>query len=361
MSVHVYDPPKFIEDASGYSEYRRKLERWARITKVEKKQQAEVVLYHLEGHPSQIQEKIDTALGDKIVDKEDGLQQLITYLDSIYGEDDMVDAWSKYKKFVKLKKSESQPINEFIAEFERSYLKAKESGCEFSDTVLAFNLLEACHLSDTDEKFVLTAIDFKKGKEAKDLFHQVKNSLRKFQSREKLLPENNSCRFKVEDETYLIETVKEALVSEGWRPPIKSSNGSHNSSLYKGRKNPLGSDGRPLKCFNCQSEYHFLDKCDQKRDTKDKMKKTAKSKKGESSTMLSSLLNTSQETEFAMINHVSNECEEQLVLVANKEIELCCLLEDAGCRGVLDSACSKSVAGLKWIENYGTKLTIKSV
>ena len=69
-----YIPPKFIDDASEYAEYKKKLQRWSRITKVDRKQQAEVVLYHLEGHPSGIQEKIDTALGDDVVDKDDGLE-----------------------------------------------------------------------------------------------------------------------------------------------------------------------------------------------------------------------------------------------------------------------------------------------
>ena len=40
-------------------------------------------------------------------------------------------------------------------------LQAKESGCEFSDLVLGFKLLESCNLSETDEKFVLTAADLK--------------------------------------------------------------------------------------------------------------------------------------------------------------------------------------------------------
>ena len=38
--------------------------------KTEKKKQAEVILYNLEGHLSGIQEKIDIPLGDEIVDKE---------------------------------------------------------------------------------------------------------------------------------------------------------------------------------------------------------------------------------------------------------------------------------------------------
>ncbi len=71
MSSHKYSPPKFIDCASEYAEYKRKLERWTRITKVEKKQQAEVVLYHLEGHPSRIQDKIDSYLGNDIIEKDE--------------------------------------------------------------------------------------------------------------------------------------------------------------------------------------------------------------------------------------------------------------------------------------------------
>ena len=144
----AYAPPEFIVGASAYTEYKKRLRRWSRITKVDKKQQAVVVMYHLEKHPSGIQEKIDTAIGDQIIDK-DGLDQLIAYLDKIYGEDEMADAWNKYKDFVRLQKSKEQSITEFIAAFEGSYIKAKESGCEFSDIVLAFNLLESCNLSET--------------------------------------------------------------------------------------------------------------------------------------------------------------------------------------------------------------------
>ena len=139
-------PPKFIDDVAEYAEYKNKLKRWSRITKVEQKQQAEVVLYHLEGHSSGIQQKIDTALGDDIVDKEDGMTKLIEYLDTIYQEDEMTNMWTKYKKFIRLKKQDSQAISEFIAEFEAAYKEAKENGCEVSDTVLALNLLESCNL-----------------------------------------------------------------------------------------------------------------------------------------------------------------------------------------------------------------------
>ena len=57
MSKQAYNPPEFINDASEYPEYKRRLKRWSRITKVDKSQQAEVVVYLLEKHPSGMQDK----------------------------------------------------------------------------------------------------------------------------------------------------------------------------------------------------------------------------------------------------------------------------------------------------------------
>ena len=172
-----YEPPAFMEDTAGYSEYKRNLQRWSRITKVPAAHQAEVVLYHLQGHSSGIQEKADTALGDAVENKEDGLTKLIEFFDTIYAEDPMSEAWLKYKRFTQLKKSPDQPVTDFIADFDKAHAKAKLSGCEFSDIVLGFKLLEACELSETDEKFVLTAVDFKAGKRDNNLLEQMKNSL----------------------------------------------------------------------------------------------------------------------------------------------------------------------------------------
>ena len=258
-------PPKFIDDASGYPEYRKNLLRWSRISKVENEKQAEVVLYYLQGQPSGIQEKIDTALGDQVEDKADGLKKVVDFMDTIYAEDDMTTAWTKYKEFIRLKKDSSQPVIEFIAEFDKKHTKAKEAGCVFSDIVLGFNLLESCNLSETDEKFILTAVDFKKGKDNGDLLEQIKSSLRKFQARETLCADKDD-KIKVKEEDSFVTEIRDALVADGWTPPSSSSGASvkQNSPYYKGKKNPLGPDGKPRRCFRCQSEYHMADACDQK-------------------------------------------------------------------------------------------------
>ena len=62
---------------------------WSRITSIEKKLQAEVVVYSLDGHPSGIKEKIQVGIGSKLEDNEEGMEELIGFLDGIYLQDEM--------------------------------------------------------------------------------------------------------------------------------------------------------------------------------------------------------------------------------------------------------------------------------
>ena len=95
----LIEPPTFISDEKSYAEYKKDLSRWSRICGVEKKLQAEVVVYRLEGHPSRIKEKINTQIGSKLEDNEDGIAELIKFLDGIYTKDDMADAWERFRQF----------------------------------------------------------------------------------------------------------------------------------------------------------------------------------------------------------------------------------------------------------------------
>ena len=103
----------------------------------------------------------------------------------------------------------------------------------------------------------------------------------------------------------------DALLAEGWTPPVSSSGGEGssnvrmNSPLYKGKKNRLDSDGKPMKCFHCQSEYHLSYQCDQKNnqssDQATVSKGKAKQKKAnEQTTMLSTLLSANAQ-KYAMV------------------------------------------------------------
>ena len=90
------EPPTFISENKPFEIYQQDLRRWSRLTSLDKKLQAEMVVYKLENHPSNIQEKITTQLGEELVDNEDGIEKLLTFLEGIYKKDSMADAWEKY-------------------------------------------------------------------------------------------------------------------------------------------------------------------------------------------------------------------------------------------------------------------------
>ena len=77
------EPPTFISERKSYAEYKTDLKMWSRITSVPKKNQAEVVVYNLDGHPSRVKEKIVLNVGNDIQESEDGIKKLIEYLDTI--------------------------------------------------------------------------------------------------------------------------------------------------------------------------------------------------------------------------------------------------------------------------------------
>ena len=92
MSRSSIEPPAFISESKSYVEYKADLNMWSRKTSLDKKVQAETVVYRLERHPSRIKEKILTQLGDKLQDNENGIKELLDFLDKIYTKDDMAEA-----------------------------------------------------------------------------------------------------------------------------------------------------------------------------------------------------------------------------------------------------------------------------
>ena len=110
-------PPSFVSDKKSYAEYKADVEMWSRITSLDAKVQAEMIVYRLEGDPSNIKEKIQTQIGDKLKDNENGIKVLLEFLDGIYKKEEMADAWDRYLEFSGAVRKEEQEMGEFIAEW----------------------------------------------------------------------------------------------------------------------------------------------------------------------------------------------------------------------------------------------------
>ena len=284
-------PPSFISDTKTFSEYKTDLEIWSRLvsTSLDKKLQAEMVVYHLDGHPSRIKEKILTQIGDKLQGDGtvDGITVLLNFLGTIYCKDDMADVWDKCKTFSTHCWKPNEDISNFLPDWEMSYFKLKATGCEYSDAILGLKLLENSQLGDMDTKLVLTGVTFQDGKDKKNLQKQITNSLKKFTGRSVISSgqqDNLAVSVKAEP-TYITSQIEEVLLAKGWKPPKKGAGARRRSrsespsrtkkSNYKGKKNRLGENSIPLKCFickcdhtyncNCPCVYHMADTCPDRR------------------------------------------------------------------------------------------------
>ena len=214
-------PPSFVSDTKSYAEYKADLEMWSRITSLDKKVQAEMVVYRLEGDPSRIKEKIVTQIGDKLKGNENGVRDLLSFLDGIYKKDDMATAWNRYVEFSNTTRKAEQSMEDFVSEWQNTCYKAKKVGCDFSDTILAFKLLQDSNLSEIEVKLVLTGVNYTEGVAKKDLLNQVMASLKKFKG-QSVMSSNSTSNTQVDvkaEPTWLTAERQHVLVAKGWKTP----------------------------------------------------------------------------------------------------------------------------------------------
>ena len=63
-------------------------------------------------------------MGDKLIGNENGVDDLIAFMDGIYKKDDMANVWRKYSEFTDLKRKKNQEMDEFLSEWKNAYHKA---------------------------------------------------------------------------------------------------------------------------------------------------------------------------------------------------------------------------------------------
>ena len=374
----LLEPPSFVSELKTYAAYKKDLELWSRITSLEKGKQAETVVYLLEGDPSRIKEKILTQIPDKIKG-DNGIAELIKFLDTIYLKDEMADTWDKYIEFSSLCRMLDQSMEDFISDWENVYHKAKAVGCDYSDIILAFKLLKDSNLQEMDIKLVLTGVDFTQGKTNKDLYKQVVRSLKKFKGRSVMTGSSKAESIDVKVEPTWFSEAENVFLAKGWKPPVRGarrrsrsaspvrSGGGSNlndnsrsssvhekpSTNYKGKKNRLGKDFKPLKCHFCKCKhvepctcpcvYHLQPDCP-----------TKKNKLAEESKSIPTRPNLAFYMERNVLDGDSDE--DDLVLIVNESLSSLVLLSVSKFESIVDSACPNTVTGKSWLEDFISEL-----
>ena len=361
------EPPSFVSDSKSYVEYKADVEMWSRITSLKAELQAETIVYKLK---NEIKEKIVTQIGDKLKNNADGIKELLSFLDGIYNKDEMADAWDRYVQFSSLSRRSDQCMIEFITEWKNISFKAKTVGCDYSDTILAFKLLQDANLEEIEIKLVLTGVDYTTGKAKKNLLDQVVESLKKFKGRSVMSGtgkgQNGGQQLDVKVEpTWLTTDAQHVLLAKGWKPPSKGPRRRSRSvspvrshtplqpdkaqSNYKGRKNRLDGNYKPIKCHickckhtekcNCPCVYHLQADCPDKKTTKEE---TNKGMTPKLSYFMKSLLGDEGDNVVLVIKESLSD----LVLLTVDKFE-----------AIIDCACPTTVSGKAWIHSFIMQLS----
>ena len=234
----------------------------------------------------------------------------------------------------------------------------------FSDVILGFKILRDANLKEIESNLVLT------GKDEGKLLEQVTNSLKKFKGRKNIVETDKNA---VATESVLMsEEMESALIAKGWKPPKKprkrsrsvSPNAKDNSGGggFKGRKNPLDSNFKVMKCFLCACDhedkcscpcvYHLANKCPKK-------KKAKPQEQGKKQPELGLFVETNvkENTDAVCVTMAEErsilEEEDELVLVVRENLEeLLSNITTDDFEAVIDCACPTTVTGIGWINRF---------
>ena len=343
MSMKI-NPPDFVK-AQTFEDYLLELDAWSIITNLDKKKQGLAVCLGLSDrseHESDIKTKAFRALGKEKLGAENGLDQLVTFMKEELGKDDfstLLDAFEEFEKF-KFDSKKHLNITAYISDFETIVMKMEKQKTKLPGSMLCFKLIRKAGCSQTETQTIIKDVDFTT-EDDDAIYKAAKAALKKYKGDLVTGSKTDATTVKLE-EADLAEH-EDVLVSLGWykrrgtwrggrgRGGSRGGGGHHgggdqitSGESKKRRRNPKDEDGNFKRCNICESINHYAYDCPDKNVKVEEINMT--------------------ETEEAIL-FTSNDIEEVLLSV------------EASQSAVVDTACTSTVCGEDWLEDFENNLS----
>ena len=358
MALKV-SPPSFTKE-KPYESYRKELLAWRGITDVPAAKQGIVVLLSLPEEANGIRARAVDELDLTKLQTATGFDKLLEYMDGCLMKDELEDNWVKFVEFI-LYKRQNESIDDYIANFDMKYNRIVKAGSSLPSEILAFVLLLNANISREENLLVKTGLDYS---DKANLYKQAKKSLKKFKGADSGVAGSGAsgdsvCGAAIKLEPAFLAQHEEALWSAGyarrdtgfsrnnqrgrntWRGPGRGRGSSARSVASQRRVNPRGPDGQPITCSACGSYRHLIRDCP---DSWEKMAQVHVTSDSDTSCKKSD--DNNKKAEFVLFTGYND----------HKLSELEC---DARNCAVLDSACTSTVCGRAWLDNYVSSLSEK--
>ena len=296
---------------------------------------------------TKIREKVFGQIKLDDLKKDDGLDTLIAFLDSHLKKDDLADSLEKFEEFEDFERKVGMSITKYIATFDSLYRKIENLKMKLPMEILAFKLLRKANIGIEEKQLVLTGMNYE---HKETLYEEAKKSLKKFKGDITEGQRGSSSAIKLEP-AYIKEN-EEALLAAGYARARPCNYGNHKDrAAWNSREdrndqhafetnahtcrnaesrkiNPKGPDGQPLTCHCCGSFRHFVIDCPHSWENREK--------------------GCNEEDEHAVLfvrNRQTDDTQWRAYVNTND------------CKyAILDSACSSTVCGNKWLTTYMNSL-----
>ena len=276
------------------------------------------------------------------IGKETGLDEIIVTLDAVYLKDENTRAYVAFKEFYEFKRASGENFSEFIVKYEHLYHKLTQYKMDLPEGVQAFFLLNAANMTEENEKLARTTA-------GKLTFSNMKETIMR------IFGDPGAVGDEVK-----AAAIKEEVFYAGYRRGSNRSGGRGRGSRYSesmsssnqrnenrepNTLNPRDRSGNILKCFNCNSIKHLVNKCPHPKD-----------------------VSNIRCHKCGLLGHLAFNCSEQkedkvevssppphveyITLLNSKSDRMKNLIGESFGMAVLDSGCTKSVTGEMWLDEY---------
>ena len=362
-----------LQNAKTYEIWKKQIELWLEVTDVAKTKRGITIALSLpeecsfgKNIASSVLEKVST----NDMKKDEGYKYVLKHLDEMLAKDLTVDKFDRFKDFVFCKKTAEQNVDDFITEFDSKVSRLQAVGQKIDGDIITFMLLLNSNLQRMDLSIIMSRIDFE---DSTKTFESAKKQMRLVLGSHVASTETtgnssgNNLSIKSEP-TFVAEGMQEAYATQGYggyrgsfrgrgqnrgrggqgkstsgynggKPVYSKSSsasnyGDNNSQVGYSynyiKKNALGKDGKPLRCRVCESTMHFAKFCPHKKDN---------------------------------VNCVEEIDEKEFVYFSNEKMkieydtdEMSQFTSEALNCAALDTCCTSSVAGEKWMKIYIDRL-----
>jgi len=255
----------------NYDMWKLTLESWKVITEADEKKWGHMIVFH--SCDEKLREELYANVNAEALKSNTGHGLVIQYLDKKFKVDDKIKQFIYFDEFIEYKRNE-EDILVYIDQFERKVDKLKAVDCALSDMVLAHTLLKNAGLSEEAKATIkATATDLS--------FKEVKATMMKVYS--KTFGSKDASQYGkpiIKEEVMYTDSNYRGDSSRG-NPSRGSSRGQRRGSFRGRGRDDAGqgredkrknyndySTGKPVRCYNCDSEYHLSNRCPHPRKEK---------------------------------------------------------------------------------------------